>query len=128
MFTVTWLLGFVAAISALTICRSEARNGGSGGTGFDKPLRRALAFGLAAASLGLLVFYGMLGAGIVMPLLALIVLVGIGSLANRHKAHFIAKGGGAAMVLALISFACVMAAFQQVYGDFFFGFDDPFAQ
>lgn len=128
MFTVTWLLGFAASVFALTLCRAEARDGGAGGTDFDRPLRRALAYGLAAASLGLLLFYAMLGDGVVIPLVAAAVLGCGGFLALRKTPVALARWGGLAILLALFSFACVIAAFQQVYGDYFFGFDDPFAQ
>ena len=127
MFTATWLLGIVATISALTICRAETR-GGNAGIDFDKPLRRALAIGLACASLGLLLFYGMLGDGIVWPLAAFILLSGAAIWAGRSFHPVLSRSGGLAICLALFGFVCVIAAFQQVYGDFFFGFDDPFAR
>jgi hypothetical protein len=128
MFTITWLLGLAAAFSTLSICRAEAQHSRLGGVAFDKPLRRALGYGLAAASLGLLLFYAMLGDGVVIPLIAIAVMSGLATGAVRYASPTLAAFGGVAIVLALISFACGVAAFQQVYGDYFFGFDDPFAR
>lgn len=125
MFTLTWAAGFAAAMIAIFICRAERRYAGHGGTAFDKPLRRMLAYGLAGASLGLLIFYAMLGDGVVYPLVTLAAMAAALWCAPDRRA---AAWGGLAMILALIAFACVIAAFQQVYGDYFFGFDDPFAR
>ena len=124
MFTFTWITGMTAAALALAICRAERREAATGGLDFDKPLRRTLAFGLSGAALGLLFFYAALGGGIVFPILYL----GLAGLVlSAIPGRWLAKGSGAALVLALLAFACVVAAFQQVYGDTFFGFDDPFA-
>lgn len=127
MFTATWLLGMCAAIAALAICRAEAQLGHANAASFDKPLRRACSKGLAWASLGLLMFYGMLGDGIIIPAVAAVTFGGAGLAAVRYINAPLSHFGGAAVVLALFGFAYVIAAFQQVYGDYFFGFDDPFA-
>lgn len=125
MFTLTWLAGFIAASTAIAICRAESRQSGHGGVAFDRPLRRLLAYGLAGASLGLLIFYSMLGDGVAYPVIAIIAIVAALRFVPERP---IARHGGFALLLALIAFACVIAAFQQVYGDYFFGFDDLLAR
>lgn len=129
MFTLTWLAGFLATLTALAICRAEARAARAGetpggGVGFDKPMRRAMAFGLALVTLGLLTFYAAMGNGLVAPGAALALLAVLLRLPHRVP---LAHWGGAALPLGLFGFVCVIAAFQQLYGDNFFGFDDPFS-
>ncbi|MGB0851821.1 MAG: hypothetical protein ACPGSI_00905 [Pikeienuella sp.] len=125
MFMLTWVAGFMASVGAIFITRAERRHWGTIGVGFDKPLRRILAFGLAGVSLGLLLFYATLGSGLVAPS-AVLAVISVGLYAI--PAERIAAWGMFALILSLCAFACVIAAFQQIYGDHFFGFDDPFAR
>ena len=136
MFIATWLTGFAAAILAIGVCRAEARAASTspsgsisgGGLDFDRSLRRLLSFGLAVASLGLLAFYAILGSGLILPLASLIVMGGgMRARMKTPQGMRLSGLGAVAPVLALAAFAGVVALFQQLYGDFFFGFDDPFA-